>query len=449
VTPRIVLPAAVLAVALLGGSAGASSGGSPLELRAATTLASDELTPIRTPAAATATWCGTATTEDVTPNVVAGYPIHWLYVMPSDGPDRLATYASVMQTDAEAIDTWWRREDPTRTPRNDLRQLSCGTQLDIGSVRLQLTGEELDSGFNFGDILDGIEAAGFGSSFTKYVVYYDGPVTPDDEGEVCGRGGSLQSGRGLAVVYVRACVGVSTAAVAAHEVLHTLDAVPFGAPNDCEGHVCDREDDLMYPFLGDGPLEAKLLDPGRDDYYGHSDSQADAYDSDWLVRLNAQAGLRVNVSGPGSVSSDVPGLRCEQSCTTTWNGGTRLNLAAAPSASAKLVRWSGACGGAAACAVSVAAGRTVTALFAPRTFRLTVGVAGQGSVRSSSRGIACGKRCAAALASYVPVRLTATPAKGWKLRSWSGACRGRKLACTLPMSKATSARAVFTRARSR
>ena len=132
----------------------------------------------------------------------------------------------MMQTDAEAIDAWWRREDPSRTPRNDLRPLPCGAQLDISSVRLALTGEEVDSDFSFADILDGIQAAGFESDVTKYLVYYDGPVTPDEEGEVCGRGGSLRSGFGLAIVYVRACLGVSTAAVAAHEILHTFDAVP-------------------------------------------------------------------------------------------------------------------------------------------------------------------------------------------------------------------------------
>jgi hypothetical protein len=201
----------------------------------------------------------------------------------------------------------------------------------------------------------------------------------------------------------------------------------------------------MYPFLGDSPLDAKLLDPGRNDYYGHSAPHDDAQDSDWLVRLNAQTPLRVNVSGAGSVRADVPGLRCARTCTTTWNTGTRLNLEATPTGSTKLVRWSGACSGAAACALSVSPGRTVTALFAPRMYRLAVSVGGRGSIRSSRGGIACGTRCAAALSSYVPVRLKATPAKGWKLRSWGGACRGRTLTCTLPMTKATSARAVFVR----
>jgi hypothetical protein len=270
-------------------------------------------------------------------------------------------------------------------------------------------------------------------------------MTPSEEGEVCGRGGSLRSGFGLAVVYARACLGVSTAAVAAHEILHTFDAVPEGAPNDCDGHVCDDPRDLMFPLLGEFALSEKLLDLGRDDYYGHAAGRPDAQDSSWLVRLNAQAPFRLNVSGPGTVSADVPGLRCTVTCTTTWNAGTRLSLSATAGAGAKLVRWSGGCSGPDACSLGVTAGQSVSALFAPRTFPVTVAVAGRGSVRSSRPGIACGRRCAAALPSHVSVRLTATPAKGWKLRSWTGACRGRKLTCTLPMSKATSARAVFVR----
>ncbi len=447
---RALVAAAALApvLALAGGAAGSPPGLALAEVRPVTS-APPGIPAIRAPASAAATWCGTATTADVTPNLVPGHPLHWLYVIPSDGPDRLATYGSVMQTDAEAIDLWWRREDPTRTPRNDVRQLPCGVQLDISSVRLPLTGAQLDSGFNFGDILDGIQAAGFASTLTKYVVYYDGPATPTPAGEVCGRGGSLRSGFGLAVVYVRACLGVSTAAVAAHEVLHALGAVPSAAPNGCDGHVCDSDDDVMYPYLDDDPLAEKLLDVGRDDYYGHAGAFLDTQDSTWLVRLNAQAPLRVTVTGPGSVTADVPGLRCARTCTTTWNAGTQLALSATPSGSAKLVRWGGACSGTGKCSVDVAPGRAVSALFAPRTYRLTVGVAGRGSVRSARRGIACGKRCNAAFPSHVSLRLTATPAKGWKLRAWRGACRGAKRTCTVPMSKATNARAVFVRVRPR
>jgi hypothetical protein len=381
------------------------------------------------------------------PNAVAGFPVHWIYAIPSDGQDRLATYAHAMQTDAEAIDAWWRREDPARTLRNDLAQLPCGLQLDLSTVRLPLSGAQLSGSARFGAIFDALQGANFRSPFTKYVVYLDAPVENRD---ICGQGGSSSGGMGLAVIYVQACAGVSTAAIGAHELLHTFGAVPGGAPHDCpdpnDGHTCDTTTDLMYPFIDALPLSSKLLDPGRDDYYGHSAGVSDAQDSPWLVQLDRQLPFGLTITGPGDVTADVPGLQCAATCTTTWNANTRLNLSATPRAGQKLVRWEGACSGASVCNVSVGEGSAVTAFFAPLVFRLTVGVSGRGSVKSSRAGITCRPRCSASFPSYVPLRLHATPAKGWKFRSWSGACTGRNRSCTVPMTAATSARAVFRRA---
>jgi hypothetical protein len=233
-----------------------------------------------------------------------------------------------------------------------------------------------------------------------------------------------------------------------HELVHTLGAVPRGAPNACtgdSGHVCDVEDDLLFPSIGDGALTTKALDLGRDDYYGHSGGWPDAQDSAWLVRLDGQVQLALRISGPGSVSANVPGLTCSSTCATTWNSGQRLVLGATPSAGSKFVRWEGACTGSATCTLAVAAGTSLTAVFTAASFRLSVTVSGRGAVRSSQSGITCRPRCSASFPSFTPVRLTATPAKGWKLRSWSGACRGSKKTCTVPMSAAASARATFVR----
>jgi hypothetical protein len=202
----------------------------------------------------------------------------------------------------------------------------------------------------------------------------------------------------------------------------------------------------MFPSIADVLLSAKVLDYGRDDYYGHSGAWPDAQDSPWLVRVDSQVPLALSVSGQGSVSADVPGLLCAQSCTTTWNGGTRLALTATPGPGAKLVRWGSTCQGAAGCTVTVTPGAAVSALFAPAAFPLTVRVAGRGVVRSARMGIACRPKCSATFPSYSPVRLAAIPANGWKLRSWSGACRGSKRACSVPMTAASTARAVFVRA---
>jgi len=395
-----------------------------------------------------ATWCGTPAQADLRPNALSGFPVHWIYVLPSDAPDRFSTFASAMQTDAEAIDAWWRREDPTRTPRNDLVQLSCGTQLDLTSLRLPQSSAQLAAQEGrFVTLFDALLAANFRSRFTKNIVYFDGPIADPD---ICGQGASSSSGIGVAAVYVQACAGVSTAAVAAHEFLHTLGAVPRSAPHNCPepngGHTCDSTSDLLHPFLDDSPLDAKVLDPGRDDYYGHSGSFSDSQDSPWLVQLDRQQPFAVTISGPGGVTADVPGLDCARSCTTTWNASTRLGLTAVPRPGAKLVRWEGACGGASTCTVEVAPDSTVSAVFAPLVFRLTATVSGRGAVRSSRAGITCRPKCSAAFPSFVPLQLSATPAKGWRFRSWGGACRGTKPRCIVPMTAATSARAVFVRA---
>jgi hypothetical protein len=441
---RGVAAVAVLAAAI--STTGADASTASPAVRDAT--AAELPAPFSTAApAAPAAWCGTAAATDRAPNVVAGNPVHWVYAIPSDGADGLAGLASVMQADAEQIDAWWRGQDPARTPRNDVAAFACGAQLDVTTVRLTRTSAQLAPlQGRFSAIVDTLDEAGLGSSFTKYVVYYDGPTADDN---ICGQGGSDSSGFGAAVVYYRSCTGVSTAAVSAHELLHTLGAVSGSAPHDCDGessgHTCDNEADLMFPAIGGDPLSSKLLDPGRDDYYGHTGSWTDTQDSAWLVRLDGQAPLAVTVSGPGSVSADVPGLLCAASCTTTWNSGQRLALTATPNSGSRLVRWSGACSGAAGCAVTVVPRAAVSALFAPAAFRLTVAVSGRGAVRSSRAGITCRPRCSASFPSFSPVRLTATPAKGWRLRSWSGACRGSRTTCTVPMSAVTRARATFVR----
>jgi hypothetical protein len=443
-----VVAALGLVVVGLGGAAARGAPGEELVLRSSTPTSTSRLALPEVSARVAATWCGSASGSDRSPNAVAGNPVHWVYAIPSDGQDRLSTLASVMQTDAEQIDAWWRAQDPTRSPRNDLAQFACGLQIDITTVRLPQSGSALAplSG-RFAAVFNALSLGGLRSQFTKYLVYYDGPISDDN---VCGQGGSDPSGLGLAVVYFQSCAGVSTAAVAAHEVLHTLGAVPRGAPNECPeedgAHTCDSTDDLMYPSIADVPLSTKILDPGRNDYYGHSGGWPDAQDSAWLVRLDSQAPLALSISGPGSVTADVPGLHCAESCTTTWNTGTRVALTGTPSPGAKLVRWGSACTGSTGCVVSVATGATVSALFAPAAYRLTVSVSGRGAVRSTQTGITCRPRCSATFPSYSPVTLVATSAKGWRFRSWSGACRGAKRACNVPMTAVSKARATFVRA---
>ena len=53
------------------------------------------------------------------------------------------------------------------------------------------------------------------------------------------------------------------------------------------GHVCDGGTDLMTATLEDGQLETRVLDVGRNDYYGHGGSWDDVQDSRFLERLDS------------------------------------------------------------------------------------------------------------------------------------------------------------------
>ena len=427
-----------------GGRTGAPAPESRLTLKSSSAAARPDVSS-RT----AATWCGAPSEIDSRPNALAGSPVHWIYAIPANGEDRFSTFASTMQSDWEVIDSWWRGQDPTRAPRSDLAQFTCGTQLDLSVIRLPQSADQLaapESPFDL--IWDGLIAEGFTSGHSRYVVYYDGPVGDED---ICGVAASVPRFIGVAVLLTRSCPGVDRAEVVAHEILHAMGAVPSGAPNECpppdDGHTCDNDRDLMFPFTDGTPLTGLTLDPGRDDYYGHSGAWPDLQDAPWLVQLDRQAPLSLTISGPGRVEADVPGLDCALTCTTTWNAGTQVTLTPIPNAGAKIVRWSGSCKGVSGCAITVGQSQPATVLFAPATYRLNVRITGKGAVRSPSSEIRCPGRCSSAVSSHNPLRLRAAPAKGWRFRAWSGACRGTKAVCTLPMSANAQARAVFVQAR--
>lgn len=400
------------------------------------------------PEASAAPWCGTIVDGDRAP-IVAGHPIRLLYATPADGADNSAVVAQRIVDDVAEIESWWLREDSSRKPRFDQAAFSCGVQPDIGRLVVPGRGADLADPDLAWDTIRATLASWPLATLTKFLVYYDGPSKPGR----CGTGGGAPSGFGVAVVSLAGCPGLGTAATAAHELLHTLGAVPrIGPASNCPsspGHVCDSSGDLMYPFAQPSPMSSFQLDVGRNDYYGHSGSWLDTQDSPWLQRLDAAVRLELRLQGTGSVESDVPGVACSSSCTTSWNPGTQVLLRALPAPNQVFAGWRGACEGDSFCRVSLESTTALTAVFAPDHFRLAVKVDGRGRVTSAPSGIACPGRCAAQLFSFGTTLLRAKPAKGWRFLAWSGACRGRKLSCEFELAGNVTARATFVRARTR
>ncbi len=445
----------VLAALVLGGGSGSDRWATDsIELRGGSAQPAAQVQP-------SSAWCGgVEESADDRPDAAGGRQIHVIYAYPTDGEDRFASFAGPIVADIESIDAWWRRQDPTRAPRFDLFAFpGCPAgfdQLDLSSVKLpQFGAYYLPPSSQMARIgLDlGVD---FANADKKYLVYYDGPM---QDTRTCGQ--SVQrpdeGGRyAFSVVYVQACradigTGNITADVAAHELSHNLGAVPAGAPHACPNdpaHVCDDENDLMYPFTRGQGLNAVVLDSGRDDYYGHSGTWWDLRNSPWLIHVDEpQYSLNVSLgrsTGPGSVTSATPGIACPPACATTFQQGAQVELQASPGAGARFVGWSGGCT-TDPCVVTMSTAQTVVALFAAQVeLRVAVKrVAGaNGTVESRPAGIACPSDCATTVDSGTRIRLTAKPAKGSAFRGWDGACAG-KASCTVTVADATNVTAVF------
>jgi hypothetical protein len=396
--------------------------------------------------------------EDRKPDALGGRQTRVLYAIPSDAPDAFATRASQIASSVNAIDVWWRGQDPTRTPRFDLAQMpGCATvfgALDIGRVRLPH-----DAAYYFGVSNEANRIGKLRADLApvlvhlgkKYLIYYDGPV----EFGICGEfaGASIRGGPfSLAVMYVQGpgCPGPLGAGSnndrsAAHELLHSFGAVAVAAPHWCESHTCDRPDDIMHGRNLGLTLDQVLLDPGRDDYYGHAGSWEDAQDSEWLRHLDApEHRLDVTVTGDGTVESEQPGIGCPSGCSVSWDAGSAVRLFARPRPGSRLVNWTGACAGDRDCVVKldgpVAVGATFARQVLVRVRILARG--GRGSVQTSA-GI-CSATCTIDVDEGTLARLVAVPRRGSRFVGWTGACKGRG-ACRIRAAGAVTVTATFAK----
>lgn len=244
-------------------------------------------------------WCGTSSSGvDRLPDATSAYAVHVAYVRPPGAPDRFAELAPRIVGDVAAFDTWWRREDSSRTPRFDLFPAPPGCAstfgaLDISNVQLPRAVGGIDSAFQ--EIrLQLSSEIGFNEAEKVYLVYFDGPTGQLGDEHVCGQGARVGGFDlpGLAVVYLDSCgadEGDSLRpVVAVHELVHVFGAVERSAPSFCRsGHVCDVAADLMTAVLTGEELEAHVLDSGRNDYYGHGGTGTDVQDSTFLERLDS------------------------------------------------------------------------------------------------------------------------------------------------------------------
>jgi Fe-S cluster biogenesis protein NfuA len=159
-------------------------------------------------------------------------------------------------------------------------------------------------------------------------------------------------------------------------------------------------------------------------------------------------------AGLGSVKSSPAGISCMKACDSArmkFSDGSlakEVTLTATPFKGSTFVEWGGDCAGnAPTCKLTLSAGKSVTAEFAPiPKVDLTVNKVGAGTVKSSPASINCAATCSTQTSGFYEgseVELTETPYKSTFVQ-WTGACSGASSTCRVTMSEAKTVGAEFT-----
>jgi hypothetical protein len=237
-------------------------------------------------------WCGTPRATDDTEDEVdnGDYRFHAIYAVPSDAPDRLATVAGTLQSDAFQASALLERLYG-QALRLDMGT-SCGPQyLDISALRIRqstadlaaMAGTDSDT---FDTIVRDLAENGFPTpaygqspadlaSRTNYLVWLDGPppagcgqasIYPD----VTRAESNLNNVGGKVALVFRRGDGFCNSNAARHEMGHTLGALQQGSPHYDGSHCNETVEDTMCVsggVLSADTYHAKYFDVGNDDYW--------------------------------------------------------------------------------------------------------------------------------------------------------------------------------------
>jgi hypothetical protein len=244
-----------------------------------------------------------------------------LYAHPAGSPDRVAEFRPQLQA---AI----RRMNAVL----DAESLASGGPNADYRVRCDETGEiTVDAiatnGYSFADVVSAARAAGYGSSQTEYLVFYDGPA-----GGACGIGtyrsderlsadNVANRGGGYGVVYSGCWFGETPM----HESAHTMGAVQYGSPNSTGsgGHCIDEVDVMCYAPDGgdlnqDGVIvncaDTARFDCGHDDYFDSAPEPGEYLETHWNLGsplnrfLTFGSGTVTPTSAPSTTEPDTESL---------------------------------------------------------------------------------------------------------------------------------------------
>ncbi|MFM7253418.1 MAG: InlB B-repeat-containing protein, partial [Ilumatobacteraceae bacterium] len=151
--------------------------------------------------------------------------------------------------------------------------------------------------------------------------------------------------------------------------------------------------------------------------------------------------------GTGTVVSSPGPINCGNTCSANLPINGTYTLTATPSsASVLFAGWSGACGGAGTCTVTMDTARSVTATFTRIYHALSVTKTGTGTGRvyTTLGGVDCGTTCSGSVIQGTSVTFVAQPALGMRFDGWTGGTCSGTLNCTVTVTAPVSVTATFT-----
>src|SRR5690625_4702208 len=185
------------------------------------------------------------------------------------------------------------------------------------------------------------------------------------------------------------------------------------------------------------PNEHWVFNGWQGDHSGNQNPASIVMDSDKSITaqfIKREYPLTINVEGEGSVQEEVI-----QQKTTDYPHGTIVQLTANPAEGWEFIEWSGDVEGTEKVVeIEVDEEKSITALFQPIDFLLTIEVDGNGQVEKE---IVQSKNTEYPFGTNV--ELTAIPDDGWEFVEWSGDLEGDENPQTITINEEKSITAVF------
>jgi hypothetical protein len=182
------------------------------------------------------------------------------------GSDPVPGISDAIRHELGLVDAWYRTQTGGLGPR---WALDASGAIEVRTVTLDMSRSELEQAQFTSTVIESVQRAGVADPDDLFVIYIDvGKYS-------CGFSSGTYAFLMMAScdIYPSASTPgfpFGTSYLAAHELTHALGAVASCAPHHGNsGHVVDDNRDLLYAGPNQRDWLNLMLDPGRDDYYGH------------------------------------------------------------------------------------------------------------------------------------------------------------------------------------